>query len=188
MPLVFTAKNKYFCGWRQQNNQDENKNRYKEICIIHGKDILYIHIRVRSRSLRPSIHSYWSLWWWPGICVGYRFYDRFLYQPIQHIVCCVFVLDKNQRQCFNESQIRHCRVHIVYHTTWYYRPHHWCNTYGFQIHYENINDDAGNIISTNAYGLRWWADVVYFKYYVFIVLTIIYIIVRFSKRRASKVL
>ena len=58
----------------------------------------------------------------------------------------------------------------------------------FKYHYENITDDAGNIISTNAYGLRWWADVVYFKYYVFIVLTIIYIIVRFSKRRASKVL
>ena len=45
----------------KKKNQDENKNRYKEICIIHGQDILYIHIRVRSRSLRPSIHSYWSL-------------------------------------------------------------------------------------------------------------------------------
>ena len=43
-----------------KKNQDENKNRYKEICIIHGQDILYIHIRVRSRSLRLSIHSYWS--------------------------------------------------------------------------------------------------------------------------------
>ena len=57
----------------------------------------------------------------------------------------------------------------------------------FKYHYENITDDAGNIISTNAYGLRWWADDVHFMYYVFIVLTIIYIIVRFSKRRASKV-
>ena len=56
----------------------------------------------------------------------------------------------------------------------------------YKYHYENITDDAGNIISTNAYGLRWWADDVHFMYYVFIVLTIIYIIVRFSKRRTSK--
>lgn len=56
----------------------------------------------------------------------------------------------------------------------------------YKYHYENITDDAGNIISTNAYGLRWWADNVNFMYYVFFILTIIYIIVRFSKRRTSK--
>jgi hypothetical protein len=58
----------------------------------------------------------------------------------------------------------------------------------YKYHYENITDDAGNIISTNAYGLKWWAEDVNTMYYVFIILTIIYIIVRFSKRRASKVL
>ena len=57
----------------------------------------------------------------------------------------------------------------------------------YKYHYENITDDAGNIISTNAYGLKWWAEDVNTMYYVFIILTIIYIIVRFSKRRASKV-
>ena len=56
----------------------------------------------------------------------------------------------------------------------------------YKYHYENITDDARNIISTNAYGLRWWADNVNFMYYVFFILTIIYIIVRFSKRRTSK--
>ena len=57
----------------------------------------------------------------------------------------------------------------------------------YKFHYENITDDAGNIISTNAYGLRWWAQDEHFMYYIFFILTIIYIIVSFSKRRASKI-
>lgn len=56
----------------------------------------------------------------------------------------------------------------------------------YKYHYENITDDAGNIISTNAYGLKWWADDVNTMYYVFIILTIVYLIIRFSKRRTSK--